>query len=332
MGNAQGAVACLRRAVALDPQNAEMHLALGYALLENADFETGWSEYEWRWRLPIRPPMRAFAAPLWDGRPLKSSEMLLLHSEQGFGDAIQFVRYARVLLQRGQRVIVECQRELLRLFGSSLDGIPVYARSDPLPAFAAHCPMLSLPHRLGTTLETVPANVPYLMPEPRSRANWRARLDSLQRGPKVGLVWAGSPTRSSDHLRSLNLRELQPLLAVQGIHWVSLQLGSTEPPPAPATLWHDFTAEIGDFADTAALVANLDLVIAADTAVAHLAGALAVPTWLLLPSVEVWRWMRNRSDSPWYPTLKLFRQTDPGDWQPVIKAVADALRSTSFAS
>lgn len=325
-GDVEGAVTSFKRALSLDPNDAEAHGALGLALLTDGNLQEGWAEYEWRWRAASYQPMRTFAGALWDGKPLNEGQTLLLHSEQGFGDAIQFVRYARLLAQRGQRVIVECQRELVRLF-KSLEGIPVYARDEALPAADAHCPMVSVPLRVGTTLENIPAEVPYLAAEPATVARWRERLATLPAGLRVGLSWAGNPDRKADYTRSLTLEQLSRLSAVQGVTWISLQKGTAgKQARSPGMILNDFTGELADFADTAALVSNLDLIIAVDTAVAHLAGALAVPAWVLLPWGDVWRWMRNRSDSPWYPTLRLFRQTAPGDWNSVVDEIADALR------
>jgi tetratricopeptide (TPR) repeat protein len=326
-GDVEGAVISFKRALSLDPNDAEAHGALGLALLTKGDLQEGWAEYEWRWRAPSYQPMRTFPGALWDGKPLDEGQTLLLHSEQGFGDAIQFVRYARLLAQRGQRVIVECQRELVRLF-QSLEGIPIYARNEALPEADAHCPMVSVPLRVGTTLENIPAEVPYLAAEPAAAAHWRERLATLPSGLRVGLVWAGNPGRKADDTRSLTLEQLSRLFTVPGVTWINLQKGTAGGQARPSdVVLHDFTSELADFADTAALVSNLDLIIAVDTAVAHLAGALAIPAWVLLPLGDVWRWMRDRSDSPWYPTLRLFRQTAPGDWNSVVDEVADTLRA-----
>jgi hypothetical protein len=325
-GDVEAAISSFRRALSLDPNDAESHGALGLALLTNGDLREGWAEYEWRWRAASYQPMHAFPGALWDGKPLNEGQTLLLHSEQGFGDAIQFVRYARLLAQRGQRVIVQCQPELVRLF-QSLDGIPVYARDEPLPEADAHCPMISVPLRVGTTLDNIPGDVPYLAAEPDTAAHWRERLATLPSGLRVGLAWAGNPERRADDTRSLTLEQLSRLSAVQGVTWISLQKGTAARQARPSDIvLHDFTTELADFADTAALLSNLDLIIAVDTAVAHLAGALAMPAWVLLPVGDVWRWMRDRSDSPWYPTLRLFRQTTPGDWNSVVDEVADTLR------
>ncbi len=227
---------------------------------------------------------------------------------------------------RGGRVVLECQPPLARLF-QTLDA-PVAAlvrKGDPLPDFAVHAPLMSLPRLLGTTLATIPADVPYLAADANLRAAWRERLAGMAR-PRVGLVWAGNPNHANDRNRSMPAAALAPLLAIPGLSFVKLQVGAAvdegaalgaalSPPGAP----------IADFADTAAIIGELELVISVDTAVAHLAGALAKPVWLLVPFVPEWRWLRERADSPWYPTMRLFRQTSAGDWASVVAAVAKAL-------
>ena len=255
--------------------------------------------------------------------------MLLLHAEQGQGDTLQFCRYATMLGSRG-RIILEAPGPLVRLLGS-LRGVEQLVRQgDPLPRFDLHCSLLSVPLICQTTLGTIPAEAPYLSADPVQAAAWRERLASLP-GLKVGLVWAGGSrpeqpeTLAIDRRRSMPLATMAPLGEVTGCSFVSLQKGepahqSAQPPPG--LFVHDFTAELADFADTAALIEALDLVISVDTAVVHLAGALGKPVWLLNRFDSCWRWLLDRDDSPWYPTLRQFRQTVPGDWDRVLHRVS----------
>ena len=313
-----------RAALRLDPNYAEAHVGLAMTLLLAGRFEEGWAEYEWRWRLP--KPARhiaRFRQPRWDGTPL-GDRVLLLHAEQGFGDTLQFCRYAPLVAAQG-RVVLEIQGALHWLMA----GLPKVERvvkvGEPLPHFDLHCPLLSLPYVLGTTMTTIPAETPYLTAPPGSVAAWRRKLEPIP-GVKVGLVWAGSPTMSADRGRSLTLDRLAPLAGVPGITFVSLQKGEAagEAPPEGMVL-HDWTEDLVDFAETAALIESLDLVIGVDTAVVHLAGALAKPVWLLNRFDQCWRWLEEREDSPWYPSLRQLRQTAPGDWNGVLARVRQGL-------
>ncbi len=332
------AAAAYERALSLDPGHATARTNRATLLLQQGHFEEGWTEYEWRWRVPgFTTTPRTLAPPAWDGGD-PAGRTLLLHAEQGLGSAVQFVRYAPIVGRRGARVIVECQPPLVRLFRRSLAGADeplarVVARGDPLPPFDAHAPLMSLPHLCRTTLASVPASVPYLCPDPAAVVRWRDRL-AAEAGADavcVGLAWAGNPAHGNDHNRSLPSARtaslLAPLLATPDARFVSLQVG--EASGAAVALASegliDWTAELGDFTDTAALIEALDLVISVDTAVAHLAGALARPIWLLVPAIPEWRWLIERDDSPWYPTLRLFRQPVAGDWPGVIDRVAASL-------
>jgi tetratricopeptide (TPR) repeat protein len=324
LGDSTGAIAAFERALAIAPGDAETRGGLGLALLTAGEMPRGWHEYEWRWQAPSYRAMRDLPAPLWDGRPVDGA--LFLHAEQGFGDTIQFVRFASQIAARGQEVIVECQPELTRLI-RGIAGIRVTAPGDTLPPMAAHCPLLSIPSRLSVALDTIPARVPYLYPANADVERWKTRLAALPGRVRVGLAWAGNPKRRADRTRSLDLVQLAELLDQKDVCWVSLQVGSAADQAAEfAGRLHDFSSSLQDFAETAALIANLDLVIAADTAVAHLAGAMGKPTWLLLAMGDVWRWMLHRTDSPWYPTLRLFRQTTPLVWEPAIADLTQALR------
>jgi hypothetical protein len=268
-----------------------------------------------------------FAEPPWDGRPLEG-RTLLLHAEQGFGDAIQFIRYLPLAAERGGRIIIECQAQLQRLFQINAGGSQIVASGQPMPDFDSHCPLLSLPWVFGTTLASVPDIVPYLRADAENVGSWRQRLAEHSQVVKVGLVWSGNPAHKNDRCRSMTLARLAPLAQTRGVRFFSLQKGeaATEartPPPGMELI--DWTEELTDFADTAALIAHLDLVIAVDTAVAHLAGAMGKPVWTLLPFVPDWRWLLEREDSPWYPSMRLFRQPFWGDWDSVIERVADEL-------
>jgi len=323
------AIASYRRAIGLQPDFPDAHWNLALILLMQGDFERGWREYEWRWRRKNFPSLwPTFSQPLWDGGDL-AGKRVLVHTEQGYGDAIQFVRYAPLLAGRGARVVLLCQAPLARLMKGA-DGVDqvvsAISWAGELPPFDVHCPMLSLPLLFGTRVDSVPADVPYLKAEPSLLARWGAKIGAAAAGPlKVGLAWSGSPTNKNDRYRSVALEQLSPL-ARAGATFYSLQKGPAAAQTAPVGMGLiDLTDELQDFADTAALVSQLDLVITVDTAVAHLAGALGKPAWVLVASEQDWRWLLEREDTPWYPTLRLFRQRTPGDWPEVIERVAAAL-------
>jgi Tfp pilus assembly protein PilF len=330
-GRVGEAEAALRQALRLRPDFAEAHWDLAFALLLQGDFTRGFEEYEWRWRLADFPS-RNFTAPLWEGQDL-SGRTLLVHAEQGAGDAIQFVRLVRALAARGARVILECSRALTPLFASVQGATAVVCKGEPLPPFDFYIPLLSLPHRLGLTLESIPDSTPYLCPPPERPAT---PLPPARPGTgpfKVGLAWQGNPRQKNDRQRSLAPELLEPLLRVSGAAFYGLQV-----PPAPAPLGPKPAAEkfyshkivplsplIHDYADTAHFIMQLDLVITVDTSVAHLAGALGRPVWVLLPYAPCWRWLQDRLDTPWYPSMRLFRQSSPGNWTGLIKEAGAAL-------
>ena len=301
------------------------------ALLARGDLAAGWDEYEWRWKTPqMVNYQRGFAQPLWLGEPAEG-RTLLIYAEQGFGDTLQFCRYVPMAAERGARIILEVPRHLFRLMHSLPGVTQVVAHGETLPPFDLQCPMLSLPLALGTTtLEAIPATVPYLHADTMQVAAWRARLAAMgHQGVRVGLVWAGSPRKqlaiasALDRRRSIAPERLAPLFTLPGVQFFSLQKDGPAPPAEFALL--DVMHEMGDFADTAGLIANLDLVISVDTSVAHLAGALGKPVWVMDRSDPCWRWLVGRSGSPWFPTLRLFRQPEPGDWQAVIDGVRSEL-------
>ena len=328
-GRLDEALAACQRALELYPGFAMAKWNSSLLHLLRGDFERGWPFYEARWDTAgFTSPKRNFSQPMWDGTPL-CGQRVLIHAEQGFGDSIQFIRYAPLVAARGGRVVVECPQPLVALFGTVRGVSEVVPEGAPLPPFDLHVPMLSLPLVCKTTLETVPRETPYLAPFPSRDLSGLPRLGDDRARLKVGLAWAGNPGHFRDRLRSIGLRELLPLLGVEGVDFVSLQKdrGTEEIRQlagAPEII--DPTAQIRDFADTAALLTQLDLVIAVDTAVAHLAGALGQRVWVLLPFAPDWRWMIGREDSPWYPTMRLFRQERIMDWAPVVARVRHELQ------
>jgi len=323
LGRLDEALACFRSAAPTDP-NYPMALASEAMLhLLRGNFAEGWPKYEARWRVGDLPP-RNFSEPQWRGQPL-AGKTILLYSEQGIGDAIQFLRYVPLVVARGARVVLEIHGQLMPL-AARIPGINLIARGEPLPAFELQCPLLSLPLAFGTTLDTIPADIPYLSPPPERTEYWAARIGAVP-GLKVGIVWAGRSTHRNDHNRSLPLDRLRPLFDVAGVRFFSLQVGERARDlaaiEAPAV--GDLSAEVVDFGENAAAVASLDLVICVDTAIAHLAGALGKPVWVLLMFLPDWRWLLGSSDSPWYPSMRLFRQPQPGDWASVLASVRQAL-------
>jgi Flp pilus assembly protein TadD len=321
-------IASLREAIRLKPDYAEARHNLGLVLLLKGDYANGWAEHEWRLKLrTFSVGRREFAGPLWDGGDLKGRR-ILLHVEQGLGDSIQFVRYAPIVAERGGRVIVQCQQALCRLFRGVRGVERVVGQNEAMLDFDVHCPLLSLPKLFGTTMGTIPTAVPYVSVENELAGLWAARLGESSE-KRIGLVWAGSAGYANDRNRSLPLASLMPLFEVSGLKFYSLQKGGQAAQISVQAANHeliDHTPELNDFADTAALIANLHLVISVDTAVAHLAGAMGKPVWVLLPFSPDWRWLLDRDDSPWYSTARLFRQTTAGNWEEVIARVVEALR------
>jgi Flp pilus assembly protein TadD len=323
------AIACWSRVVELSPEHVEAHWHRAVTWLLIGNFARGWSEYEWRWRTKEARPQAALQ-PLWDGSA-PAGKTMLLYCEQGMGDTIQFVRYARLVQQRGARVIVGCQERLLKLFAGCPYIDQVVNEVAVTLKFDWCAPLMSLPRIFSTTLESIPCDVPYIFaPAPLCR-QWRERLAGLN-GFKVGIAWQGKPTYQSDRTRSLPLAHFAPLAQVPGVRLLSLQknVGTEQVAQLGGRFpLVDFAAELdeaaGPFMDTAAVMMNLDLVVTSDTSIAHLAGALGVPVWVALPFVPDWRWLLARSDSPWYPTMRLFRQPQPGDWTGVFAAIAQAL-------
>jgi tetratricopeptide (TPR) repeat protein len=331
LGRIEEALDSFNRAIALQPELPEAHWNKALLCLAIGDFEQGWPAYEWRWRGATELTSRDFSQPQWRGEDL-NGKTILLHAEQGFGDTIQFIRYLPLVAQKGCKVILELPDSLMPLI-PGIDGlVSMHRRGDPLPAFDVHCPLMSLPLSFGTTATTIPASVPYLSAPAERVGAWRTRLAHLGK-PRVGLVWSGKPSHKNDHNRSIALSRLEPLLSVPDVTFVSLQreYRETELPALARLPVFRLDETITDFADTAAAIGELDLVIAVDTAVAHLAGALGRPLWLLLSHIQDWRWMHDRTDSPWYPSARLFRQSQIGDWDGVIAAVAQELAAFAKA-
>jgi hypothetical protein len=310
------------------------HWNLALMLLTHGDFERGWREYEWRWRVRELNMEFKAAGPQWDGSDL-AGRQILLFAEQGLGDAIQFVRYIPQVSQRGGKIALAVQGELIRLLRGTGGDRNEISRSvetwvafgEETPGYDVYCPLLTLPKVFGTTLSNIPADTPYLFADEAMAAQWKSRMPSDDR-LKVGLVWAGRPKHINDRNRSIAAGKLAPLARAENVWFCSLQKGPiARPEDRPPFELADWTSELNDFADTAALIANLDLVICADTAVAHLAGAMGKRVWVLIPYLPDWRWMLDRTDSPWYPTMRLFRQPRPGDWETVMQQVATELNS-----
>jgi hypothetical protein len=318
---------CFEQILKLEPDSAEARAFLGLIHLMQGKFRLGLTEYESRWGTPYGLRFRRrFSQPLWKGEPLEGSR-ILLHAEQGMGDTLQFVRYIPLVAARGARVVLEVQPRLHRLLTQTPGAPEIICRGDALPDFDWQCPLLSLPLATGTDLNTIPAQIPYLYPDPTQAEKWRQRLSG--NSLRVGLVWAGNPFHPHEFWRSIPLEQLAPLVKLEGVTFYSLQMGA----PADQLKQRgsqarviDLREEQKDFADTAAIVANLDLVISIDTSVAHLAGAMGKSVWVLLCKSADWRWMLEREDSPWYPTARLFRQSTMGNWQDVVTRIEHELR------
>ena len=332
LGRVAEAQASYRTALRLRPENGQWRVFLGEALLLAGQLEEGWREFECRWQTEGQVRLRPLlGVPSWNGEAIGDRVILLL-AEQGHGDTLQFCRYVPEVAARAGRTVLAVHPRLVRLL-SRLPGVSeILTDGDRPPSFDLWCSLMSLPRAVGTTLETIPATTPYLTADPADVAHWRERLAGLA-GLRVGLCWAGGQFNvgqiQRDRRRSISLDTLAQLGDVSGVQFISLQIG----PPAAATPHpphgmelHDFADDQRDFADAAAIVENLDLVISVDTAVAHLAGALGKPVWLLNHFDTDWRWLLDRNDSPWYPTLRQFRQPTPGDWRSVIGRARGALQ------
>ncbi|HEX8957952.1 MAG TPA: tetratricopeptide repeat protein, partial [Burkholderiaceae bacterium] len=333
LGDLPASIEAYDRAIALRPDHAKAHYNSSYPRLLLGDLERGFACYQWR----VRGGSSRHVARYVD-RPMLNDinvagRTVLLHAEQGLGDAIQFSRYAAILGANGVRVVLELPRHLHRLF-SSMDGIhALHAQGEAPPPFDFHCPLMSLPALFGTTVETIPASAAYLFAEEAASLRWRERLGN--QGFKIGIAWQGNPNASAEKGRSAPLAAFAPLAALPGVRLISLQkthgldqLHTLPPGMQVETLGEDFDSGPDAFIDTAGVMMNLDLVVTVDTSIGHLAGALGRPTWIALQKIPHWVWMLERSDSPWYPSVRLFRQTGRGDWSGPFAAMAQEIQNT----
>ncbi len=328
LGMVDEAIASFRRAIERKPEASEQHFGLASALLLQGDFAAGWPEYEWRLKGKDQPKHN-LRSPLWDGGDLRGRSIMLL-SEQGMGDTLQFIRYAKIVKDRGAAITLGCPSALVRLL-STCPYLDHVASELTQEGFDCHVPLMSLPHLLGDMLDTSAALVPYLFADPQLVDLWRARLAAYP-GIKVGINWQGNPKYAGDRQRSIPLAQFEPLARVPGVTLISLQMGyGTEQIAELAdrmnlvTLGDDVDRAHGAFMDTAAVMQGLDLIITSDTSTPHLAGALGVPVWMATPFAPDWRWMLHRQDSPWYPSMRLFRQTIRGDWSTVFADITAEL-------
>jgi hypothetical protein len=332
-GQIEDALAHYEIAIALKPDYVDAHWNRALVRLLQGDYERGWPDYEWRWRCRHwqRPN---FAQPVWEGGSLEG-KTILLYAEQGLGDTLQFIRYAPIVQARGARVILQCQAMLIPLLSRCAGLDEIVPLGSPPPAFDVWAALMTLPALVGTTLETIPAHVPYLRADPALAEHWRRQLSTID-GFKVGIAWQGSTTHAWDRHRSVPLAAFEPLAQVPGVRLISLQKGAAVQQIhelagrfAVIDLGEQVDRTAGAFMDTAAILQSLDLVVSVDTAVAHLAGGLNVALWLALHHTPDWRWLRGRQDSPWYPSARLFRQPAPGDWAAVFAQMAEALLETA---
>jgi len=317
-GRPQEAIGCYRKAIAINPDFADAHWNEALQHLALGGYDTGWTQYEWRWRRQGYPAKR-FVERAWEGGNL-TGRTILLTAEQGYGDTFQLIRYAAQVKKRADTVIVECQPGLKQALAFTPGIDRLVEQGESLPQFDRHAAMLSLPRLLGTRPDTIPADMPYIRPDPMRVVFWRGRI-KRGAGLNVGLVWRGNPKNSDDRKRSMRAGQLAELTGNPGINWFSLQIDAT-PEEIEAISSRSPVRDCGplipDWADTAALIANLDIVITVDTAVAHLAGAMGKAVWVLLSAAPHWSWLRTRADSPWYPSARLFRQNNIGQWDDVI--------------
>nr|WP_246270074.1 tetratricopeptide repeat protein [Paraburkholderia solisilvae] len=321
------------RVLALDPGNIPTHFTKAFVYLQAGDFERGWPEYEWRWKEEqVGTFKKAFAQPLWLGEESIEDKTILLHAEQGLGDTLQFCRYVKFVKARGARVVVEVQQALKSLV-ATVEGVDqIVGQGDPLPPFDVHCPLLSLPLVFRTNFASIPADVPYLKADDQRVAQWQARLGAKTR-PRIGIAWSGNRNHLDDHNRSIPLEALLQGLP-ESVAWISVQkqVRADEQRLLATSNVRDVSDAMGDFSDTAALMQCLDCVISVDTSVAHLAGALGRPLWVMLPYLPDWRWLLDRDDNPWYPGARLFRQTQAGEWHGVFERISAALQSAPWAA
>lgn len=319
-----------RRAIELAPDDAQAHFNESCLLLLRGDFETGWKKFEWRKKAfkGFSAALKQFKKPFWQGNDL-AGKTILIYAEQGFGDAIQFSRYIPQIAQKGGRVLFAVPAELRRLFSYFPGMSQLLLSGDKMPEHDYQTPLLSLPHIFDTSFETIPCEVPYLRADPFLVEKWQTRFD--QDDVRIGLIWHGRPSHTNDQNRSIPVENFRPLLEIPKLKFYSLQVGDHAHDLAkldPHSIV-DLSEHLTDFAETAAAISHLDLVISVDTAPVHLAGALGRPVWTLLPFIPDWRWLLERNDSPWYPSMRLFRQPALGDWEKVIARVSKELKTFS---
>ncbi len=326
-GQLAESVRCYEKALELKPGNPQMHLNRALAWLQMGDFERGWPEYEWRLKCNEYAIRAVPPQPRWDGGPLEG-RTILLYADHGLGDTLQFIRYAPLVRERGGRVIVQCQQSIAGLVASCAGIDQVVVEGSPLPEFAVYAPLMSLPMIFGTTLSSVPAGAAYLTADAELISRWRARLG--QPGAfKIGVAWQGNPRHRRDRERSFRLSKLETVAKIPGVELFSLQgiFGLEQLSEVEDRFVIDNLGErLADFREIAAVMQSLDLVIVPDTALAHLAGAVGVPVWVALAFAPDWRWLDERTDSPWYPSMRLFRQKRWGDWDEVFERMAKELR------
>lgn len=321
---------CAGRALRIDPSLPGAHFVRAEALLLRGDWAEGWEEYEWRFRIasaaPLMPPT---TKPQWDGKALSHSTLLLI-ADQGFGDVIQFARYIRWAEERCPDIAIACSAEVQPLLRQIAPAARPFTRWEDAPEYAAFCALSGLPRLAGTRTDTIPAPIPYLRADPARATRWAERLDGLvPRGfGRIGVIWAGRPTHNNDRNRSAQLGDFSPLANVAGIALLALQKG---PKTGQAGTYYgrapliNIGAEIDDYDDTMAILDNLDLLVTVDTSVAHLAGAMGRPVWIMVPRAPDWRWLLDRPDTPWYPSVRLFRQQTVRRWDDVARSIADEL-------
>jgi hypothetical protein len=324
LGRYEEALTSFSRAIALDPDQADAHMNLATLSLLLGDYERGWREYEWRW-IATRTPKRDFSRPLWDGSQSLVGKTLLVHTEQGFGDMIFSCRYIPMAAALGAEVVVEAPKRMLPLLETLKGKYAFVATGEPLPPFDLHCPIMSLPRAFATRPDSIPAEVSYLTADAEKRS---AILRRFPQGPRIGLVWSGNREHIGDADRSITLSRLEPLLALPfAFHALQIEFRPEDTAALAAfPRLEQHCHDQNDFADAAALVDAMDLVVSVDTAIAHVAGALGKPVWILLPSLPDWRWRQGRRDCPWYPTATLFRQPARGDWDSVVAEVCACLQ------
>jgi tetratricopeptide (TPR) repeat protein len=313
-------------AISIKPDYAEAHYNMGLTYLLKGALREGWRNYEWRYKTKkFKHYKRVIDKPKWNGTSLKN-RTILIHAEQGLGDTIQFIRYAPIVANTGGNVIVECHPGIIHLFESYKNSVTFIGKGEPLPDFDVHCSLLSLPGILNTTIDTIPSEINYIHTDKRLASSWKEKLSNSNKF-KIGIFWQGNKNHNRDKFRSIPLKNFESLLSFSEIDFINLQKGEGHEQVIEygfSNLITDYTAEMDNeerFSDTAALMQSLDLVIGTDTAIIHLAGAMGIPTWLLLPFHPDWRWMLKIEDTPWYPTMRLFRQEEIGNWHTVVKKI-----------